>query len=366
MKQDYYDTLGVSKSATQADIKKAYRKLALKYHPDRNKGNAEAERKFKEAAEAHSILSNPSKRQQYDRFGHSAFENAGAQNMDDIFSTINEMFGSSFGFGSSRQSRTRPSLKGEDLRIKVKLKLEEIVNGTEKKLKIKRKVMASGVRFGRCSNCNGTGQVRRVAKTILGYAETQTTCNVCNGIGQVLINKPPNSDQYGRVTEEQTVTVSIGQGVKHGDAMEFPDKGNEAPMGGQTGSLIVIIEELEHDVFTRDGKHLHYDQYISIPEAILGANKEIELLNGKTVRIDIKPGVQSGKTLRLRGKGLSSSSSYYGVPGDLLVHLNVWTPQAINREQKDFFEQMIDDPNFLPDPKVNEKSFFERVRSMFS
>ncbi|MFL2639500.1 MAG: molecular chaperone DnaJ [Flavobacteriaceae bacterium] len=368
MKEDYYNILGVNKSASESEIKKAYRKQAIKYHPDKNPGDKTAEDKFKKAAQAYEVLGNREKRSKYDQFGHAAFDGsggfgAGGMNMDDIFSQFGDIFGGAFsgfgGFGGGGQRRS----KGSNLRIRVNLELKEIVNGVEKKIKVKRKVRAQGVSYKTCSNCNGTGQVMRITNTILGRMQSSSTCPNCGGSGQVISNRPSNSDVNGLVSEEQTVLVKIPAGVEDGMQLKVSGKGNDSIGEGIAGDLIVLIQEKEHSTLKREGNNLHFDLYISISDAVLGISKEIETVTGN-VRIKLEPGIQSGKILRLRGKGLTSLNSYGS--GDLLVHVNVWTPKVLNKEQKIFFQQMKDDDNFTPSPQKGDKSFFEKVKDMFS
>tara|TARA_B100000780_G_scaffold69008_1_gene45725 strand:+ start:2061 stop:3170 length:1110 start_codon:yes stop_codon:yes gene_type:complete len=369
MKEDYYEILGISKSASESEIKKAYRKNAIKYHPDKNQGDSVAEEKFKKAAEAYEVLGNQEKRSKYDQFGHSAFDGSsgfggGGMNMDDIFSQFGDVFGGGgfggfSGFGGGQQRRS----KGSNLRIKVSLDLKEIVLGVEKKIKVKRKVKAEGVTYKNCNSCSGSGQVTRITNTILGRMQSASTCPTCSGSGQVVSNKPSNSDSNGLVSYEETVLVKIPAGVEDGMQLKVTGKGNESTGNGIAGDLIVLIHENEHPNLKREGNNLHFDLYISISEAVLGISKEIETVTGN-VRIKLEPGIQSGKILRLRGKGLSSLNSYGS--GDLLVHINVWTPKTLNREQKTFFEEMKNDENFVPSPEKSDKSFFEKVKDMFA
>ncbi|HTO34819.1 MAG TPA: DnaJ C-terminal domain-containing protein, partial [Flavobacterium sp.] len=304
MKKDYYEILGISKTATADEIKKAYRKKAIEYHPDKNPGDKEAEEKFKIAAEAYEVLSDPDKKARYDQYGHAAFEGAGGfggggMNMDDIFSQFGDIFGSAFGggfsgfggFGGERR------MKGSNLRIKVKLTLEEIVNGVEKKVKVKRKIQAPGVSYKTCGTCNGSGQVTRVTNTILGRMQTSSPCPTCGGIGQVIGSKPSNSDSQGMIFEDETVSIKIPAGVVDSMQLKVSGKGNAAPGNGISGDLIVVIEETEHEFLKREGDNLHYDLYISFSEAVLGGHKEIEVISGK-VRIKLEEGIQSGKILR--------------------------------------------------------------------
>ena len=367
MKEDYYEILGVNKSASDSEIKKAYRKKAIKYHPDKNPGDSSAEENFKKAAEAYEVLGNSDKRAKYDQFGHSAFDGnggfgAGGMNMEDIFSQFGDIFGGAFGgFGGFGGGQRRS--KGSNLRIRVSLDLKEIVLGVEKKIKVKRKVKAKGVTYKNCNSCNGSGQVTRVTNTILGRMQSASTCPTCNGSGQVVSNRPSNSDANGLVHFEETVLVKIPAGVEDGMQLKVSGKGNDSAGNGISGDLIVLIQENEHPFLKREGNNLHYDLYISISDAVLGVSKEIETVTGN-VRIKLESGIQSGKILRLRGKGLSSINSYGS--GDLLVHINVWTPKTLNKDQKKFFEQMKNDENFIPSPEKGDKSFFEKVKDMFS
>ncbi len=373
MKKDFYDILGVSKSSTEAEIKKAYRKKAIEFHPDKNPGNAAAEENFKSAAEAYEVLSDPQKKAQYDRFGHQAFDNGGGggrgyggggMNMDDIFSQFGDIFGGggSFGgFGGGGGGQRR--VKGSSLKIRVKLTLEEIANGVEKKVKVKRKVQAQGVTYKTCTTCNGQGQVMRVTNTILGRMQSASTCPTCGGAGQMIDKRPSEADAQGMIVEDETVSIKIPAGVVDGMQLKVSNKGNDAPGNGIPGDLIVAIEEVEHEFLKREGENLHYDLYISLPEAILGISKDIEAVNGK-VRIKLEEGIQSGKILRLKGKGIPSINGYGN--GDLLVHVNVWTPKHLNKEQRKFFEGNLNDENFNPQPEKTDKSFFEKVKDMFS
>lgn len=376
-KKDYYETLGISKGATAAEIKKGYRKKAIEFHPDKNPDDATAEAKFKEAAEAYEVLSDDNKKARYDQYGHQAFEGGGGfggggrggMNMDDIFSQFGDIFGggggggfSGFGgggFGGGQQRR----VKGSNLRIRVKLTLEEIANGVEKKIKVKRKIQAEGTTYQTCGTCNGAGQVTRVTNTILGRMQTASPCPTCGGAGQTIDKKPEGADGQGLIVKEETISVKIPAGVVDGMQLKVTGKGNDAPGNGIAGDLLVAIEELDHETLQREGDNLHYDLYVSLPDAILGASKEIDTVTGK-VRIKVEAGLQSGKILRLRGKGIPSINGYG--KGDLLVHVNVWTPKTLNKEQSAFFEKMKDDEHFLPKPERSDKSFFEKVKDMFS
>ena len=376
MKEDFYKILGVSKEASATEIKKAYRKKAIEFHPDKNPGDTKAEEKFKQAAEAYEILSDADKKAKYDRFGHQAFEGGGGgfggggfggggMNMDDIFSQFGDIFGGGGGGGFSGFSGggRRAQVKGSNLRIRVRLTLEEIANGVEKKIKVKRKKVAKGTSYKTCVTCGGSGQVTRIQNTILGRMQTSAPCNICGGSGQSIDKKPANADENGMLQTEETVSIKIPAGVVEGMQLKVSGKGNEAPGNGISGDLLVAIEEKPHDKLQREGDNLHYDLYISISDAVLGTSKEIDTVNGK-VRIKIEQGVQSGKILRLRNKGIPSINNYG--TGDLLVHINVWTPKILNKEQKEFFKKMTDDDNFEPKPEKEDKSFFEKVKDMFS
>ncbi len=373
-KQDFYEILGLSKSATQAEIKKGYRKMAIKYHPDKNPDDRTAEENFKKAAEAYEVLSDENKKARYDQYGHQAFEGpqggggfgGSGMNMDDIFSQFGDIFGGGGGFGGfgggGRQRQAR--VKGSNMRIRVKLTLEEIATGVEKKVKVRRKVKAEGVTYKTCPTCNGSGQQMRVTNTILGRMQTATTCNTCSGAGEIISSKPNGSDAQGLITREETVSINIPEGVTEGVQLKVGGKGNEAPGDSSiAGDLLVLIEEIPHETLKREGTNIHYDLYVNFSEAVLGTNREVETVTGK-VKIKIEAGTQSGKILRLKGKGLPSIERYG--TGDFLIHINVWTPQELDKEQKQFFDKMSDNENFKPNPNKLDKSFFEKVKDMFS
>lgn len=374
-KQDFYEVLGISKSASQTEIKKAYRKMAIKYHPDKNPGDKTAEENFKKAAEAYEVLSDENKKARYDQYGHAAFDGpqggggfgGGGMNMEDIFSQFGDIFGGGFGggfggFGGGGQRQAR--VKGSNMRIRVKLTLEEIAKGVEKKVKVRRKVQADGVTYKTCPTCNGSGQQMRVTNTILGRMQTATTCGTCSGAGEIMDKKPSGADAQGLVVKEETVSINIPAGVTEGVQLKVGGKGNEAPgKNSIAGDLLVLIEEISHATLKREGTNIHYDLYINFSEAVLGVNKEVETVTGK-VKIKIESGTQSGKILRLKGKGLPSIERYG--TGDFLIHINVWTPQELNKEQKQFFEKMAQNENFTPSPNKSDKSFFEKVKDMFS
>lgn len=368
-KRDYYEILGVSKSATADEIKKAYRKVAIQFHPDKNPDDKAAEEKFKEAAEAYEVLSNETKRAQYDRYGHNRPGMGGGfsheMNMEDIFSQFGDIFGGgspfdSF-FGGGGRSSTRRGRKGSNLRIKLKLSLEEIANGVEKKIKVNRLVKADGVTFKQCNTCHGSGQTKRVVNTMLGQMVSASTCPTCNGAGQLLDHRPPGVDNSGLVSKEEIFSVKIPAGVSEGMQLSMAGKGNEAP-GGVAGDLLILIEEKEDPQLKRDGNNLIYDLHITIIDAALGAQVEVPSVSGK-LKIKIEPGTQSGKILRLCGKGLKDVNGY-GI-GDQLVYVNVWTPKKVSSEERSILEGLRDSPNFQPNPTAADKGFFDKMKEFF-
>jgi len=364
-KRDYYDILGVSKSASDAEIKKAYRQMAIKYHPDKNPGDKAAEEKFKEAADAYGVLSDSQKRSQYDQFGHAGPQGGfggGHMNMDDIFSNFGDIFGGAFGGGFGGGGGQRRA-KGSNLRIKVKLNLEEVANGCTKKIKVFKLVNASDVTFDTCTMCKGQGQVRRVTNTILGQMATTSTCPTCHGVGKSVKSKPKDADENGQKREEELIEITIPAGVGEGMTLNVAGKGNAGPFGGIPGDLLVQIEEEEHAELKRDGVNLYYDLYVNFADAALGSTVEIPLVKGKA-QIKIDGGTQSGKILRLKGKGLKEVNGYG--QGDLLVNINVWTPQKLNDEEKKLLEKLRESANFKPAPGTKDKSFFQRVKEMFN
>jgi len=368
-KRDYYEILGVSKTASPEEIKKAYRKVAIQFHPDKNPGDKEAEEKFKEAAEAYEVLSDAEKKSQYDRFGHSRPGARGFQghemNMEDIFSQFGDIFGggspfdSFFGGGGSR-TRQR---KGSNLRIKLKLTLEEIATGVEKKIKVHRLVRAEGVTFKNCQTCGGTGQVRKVVNTMLGQMVSTTTCPSCGGAGQTVDKRPSGVDSSGLESKEELISIKIPAGVSDGMQLSMSGKGNDAPGGGIPGDLLILIEEKEDKVLKRDGNNVIYDLYLNFVDAALGTSVEIPSIGGK-VRIKIEPGTQSGKMLRLRGKGIKDVNGYGA--GDQLIYINVWVPKKLSAEEKAKLESLRDSPHFQPQADGHEKGFFERMKEYFS
>ncbi len=367
-KRDYYEILGVDKNASQDDIKKSYRKIAIKYHPDKNPGDKDAEEHFKEAAEAYEVLSNPDKRAQYDRFGHSGMRgggfSGGGMSMEDIFSQFGDIFGGSafesfFGGGGGTRRQGR---RGTNLRIKLKLTLDEIANGTEKKIKVKRHVLADGVSFKNCPTCNGTGQVRKVVNTMLGQMVSASTCHSCHGSGKTIDKKPAGVDNTGLAQKEEIISIRIPAGVADGMQLSMSGKGNMGPGGGHPGDLLIIIEEIENDLLKRDGNNIIYDLHISFVDAALGSSHEVPTLDGK-VKIKVDPGTQSGKILRLRGKGIKDIDGFGR--GDQMIYVNVWTPKNLSIEEKNILESLRESKNFKPAPGKNEKGFFERMKEFF-
>lgn len=366
-KRDYYEVLGIAKNATEAEIKKAYRKMALKYHPDKNPNDKEAEEKFKEAAEAYEVLSNPDKKARYDQYGHAGLNNGGfggGMNMDDIFSQFGDIFGGAFGgggsFGGSRGGQR--AARGTNLRVKMKLTLEEIAEGVRKKIKVNKLVNAEGITYKNCTTCNGSGRITRVAQTFLGAMQTQSTCHVCQGAGKMIDQKPADADAQGLRRQEEVIEIDIPAGVEEGMQLSVTGKGNAGPFNGVPGDLIVVIEEHEHEELRRDGDNLHYEAFINFVDAVLGESIEVPTINGK-VKIKVEPGTQSGKVVRLKGKGLPHLQSYG--QGDLFVHINVWTPTKVSKEEREILERLRSSENFVPAPEKGEKSFFKRMKDMF-
>ena len=379
-KRDYYEVLGVSKSATKEEIKKAYRKQALKYHPDKNPGDKKAEESFKEAAEAYEVLSNDDKKARYDRFGHAGmgsssngFGGAG-MTMEDIFSSFGDIFGDAFGgfgaFGGSRRGGKRVN-KGSNLRVKVNLTLQEIANGTEKKIKVKKYVACSqcggtgaadSSSFSTCSTCRGSGHVTRLTNTLLGQMQTTSTCSACNGEGKTITKKCASCYGEGIIQKEEIIKINIPAGVGRGMQITVRGKGNAARRGGMNGDLLVVIDEIEHPELIREGNDLIYNLFISIPDAILGAQVEMPTVDNN-VKIKIEPGTQPGKILRLRGKGLPDVNGYG--KGDLLVNVNVWIPKNLPKEEARLIEKFKESESFKPNPDKNDKGFFERMKGYF-
>ncbi|GAO41313.1 molecular chaperone DnaJ [Flavihumibacter petaseus] len=385
-KRDFYEILGVGKTASADEIKKAYRKVAMQYHPDRNPGDKAAEEKFKEAAEAYEVLSDADKRTQYDRYGHAGLSGAGRgfggggnMNMDDIFSQFGDIFGDDIfgsffgGQGGRGRGGQRPrGIRGSNLRVKLKLTFEEIAKGVTKSIKVKKYVTCttcsgSGAKdkgsVQTCSTCSGSGQVRKVTNTFLGQMQTVTTCPTCNGEGTTITAKCGSCKGEGRVYGEETVTIDIPAGVQEGMQLNVTGRGNAGERGGPSGDLIVLIEEEAHAQLQRDGLNVAFDLYITFPDAVFGTQVEVPTIDGRA-KIKIPAGTQSGKIFRLKGKGFPAVNSYE--KGDQLIHVNVWTPQHLSQEEKAMMEKLQASNNFKPNPDKNERSFFDKVREIFS
>lgn len=383
-KRDYYEVLGVTKSADEKELKKAYRKLAIKFHPDKNPDNPEAEIQFKEAAEAYEVLSDGQKKARYDQFGHAGMGGAasggghggfgGGMSMDDIFENFGDVFGGfGFGGGGGRQrGGGRRVSRGSNIRIKVALTLEEIASGIEKKVKVTKDNKCSpcdgsGAEgsggHSTCTTCNGSGQVTRVTNTFLGQMQTASTCNTCSGSGSIITNKCKKCNGNGVERSESVIPINIPAGVEDGMQLQVSGMGNMGSRGGVAGDLLVVIEEKAHDNFQREGQNLHYDLFVNVADAALGTQIVVPTLTGK-VKIKLEEGTQSGKLLRLRGKGLPSVNAYG--TGDIIVNVNIWTPQQLSTEEKKILEQLRGSENFKPNPTKKDKGFFERVKEYFN
>ncbi|WP_210486277.1 molecular chaperone DnaJ [Rufibacter aurantiacus] len=381
-KRDYYEILGVAKGASQDEIKKAYRKIAIKFHPDKNPDDPTAEDKFKEAAEAYEVLSDEQKRQRYDQFGHQGVNGGGGfggggMNMEDIFSQFGDIFGGGGGggfesfFGGGGQRGGKRVRKGSNLRIKLKLNLEEVAKGVEKKIKVKRYEACNvcdgngsknGTALNTCGTCQGSGQVKRVVNTMLGQMVSASTCPTCNGEGKTVSQKCDACHGEGRQLREEVISINVPAGVADGMQLSMGGKGNVPERGGIPGDLLIQIEEEQHPTLRRDGNNVMFEQYVSFVDATLGASVEVPTIEGK-VKIKIDPGTQSGKILRLRGKGIPDINGYG--KGDQLIHINVWTPKNVNPEERQILERLRESQNFVPNPGKNEKGFFEKMKEYF-
>ncbi len=384
-KRDYYEVLGVDKNADEGTVKKAYRKIAMQFHPDKNPDNKAAEEKFKEAAEAYEVLSDADKKAKYDRFGHAGLNNnggfsgsRGGMSVEDIFSQFGDIFGeggspfeSFFGGGGGTSRGRGTGQKGSNLRIKVALTLQEVDAGVTKKIKVKKQVSCdtcggSGAKDSSskktCGTCQGSGYVRQVRSTFLGHMQTTTACPTCAGSGAVITASCNTCKGEGRTYESETIEIAIPAGVEDGMQLSMRGKGNAGKSGGPSGDLLISIEILENEELARDGKNIIYDLYLNFADAALGTAVDVPTLTGK-VKIKIPAGTQAGKILRLRGKGLPSVQDYG--KGDQLIHVNIWTPKHLNSEEKEIMERLKDLPNFRPQPGKSERGFFEKMKDYF-
>ncbi|AYD48065.1 MAG TPA: molecular chaperone DnaJ [Arachidicoccus soli] len=386
MKRDYYEILSVTKTASGDEIKKAYRKVAMQFHPDRNPGDAEAEEKFKEAAEAYEILSDADKRAKYDRYGHQAFGPGmgggnpfgGGMDMNDIFSQFGDIFGGGgfsdfFGGGSSHGGGRSQGARGSNLRVKIRLNYEEMANGVTKNIKIKKYIVCNSCKgngakdassIHSCKTCGGSGQVRKVQSTFLGQMQTVVVCPTCHGEGSTISAKCTTCKGDGRTYDEETVSINIPAGVYEGMQLSMSGKGNAGTRGGAPGDLIIAIEEEAHKDLHRDGLNVGYDLFISFTDAVFGAQVEVPTIDGRA-KIKIPQGTQSGKIFRLKGKGFPEINGY-GRKGDQLINVNVWTPQTLSTEEKAYLESMRESENFQPHPSKSEKGFFDKLKEVFS
>ncbi|QIA07325.1 molecular chaperone DnaJ [Draconibacterium halophilum] len=386
-KRDYYKVLGVSKDASAEEVKKAYRKKAIQYHPDKNPDDKEAEDKFKEAAEAYEVLSNPEKKQRYDQYGHAGmggaaggggFSGGGFSDVEDIFSAFGDIFGGHFGGfggfsggGGGRSRGGRRVSRGSDLRVKVKLNLQEIVNGVEKKIKVKKYVACqpcsgtgakNGSSYSTCGTCGGAGQVTRVQNTLLGQMQTTSACPTCQGEGKMITDKCNHCAGEGVIREEEVINIKIPAGVGEGMQLNVSGKGNTGRRGGINGDLLVVITEDDNQELVRDGNNLIYNLFLSFPEITLGTTSEIPTVDGK-VKVKIEPGTQPEKILRLRGKGVPDVNGYGR--GDLLVRVHVWIPKKLSVEEKKALEKLQDSEGFQGGPSAQERSFFQKMKDIF-
>ena len=381
-KRDYYEVLGVDKNASEDEIKKAYRKIAIKYHPDRNPDDPKAEEKFKEAAEAYSVLNDAQKRQQYDQFGFDGpgggfggFGDGAGFSMDDIFSMFGDVFGGGAGFGGfGGGSRQAPRYRGADLRLKVKLSLQEVATGVTKKFKVRKDVVCNhchgtgaerGSSSETCPNCHGSGVEIRTQQSIFGMMQTQTTCHVCGGEGKVIKNKCSHCHGDGVVKGEEVVEINIPAGVAEGMVVNVPGKGNAGKRNGITGNIQVYIEEEDNDTFIRDGQNVIYNLLLDFPTAVLGGQVDIPTIDGTNVKIKIEPGTQPGKTLRLRGKGLSAVQGYGNGTGDLIVQISIYVPKELSKSEKEAIEEFSKSDNFKGD-SVTKRAIFDNFKKLFS
>jgi molecular chaperone DnaJ len=381
MPSDYYDVLGVDSDASQDEIKKAYRKKAMEYHPDRNPDDPEAEQKFKQASEAYDVLSDPETRQRYDRYGHAGLGQDGGgrgagrgfQDIEDIFSAFDDIFGG----GGRRRSRRQRGRPGSDLRVTLPLTLEEIAEGTEKNIKVRKflecetcegtgaKGGMEGENYVMCSKCDGTGEVRQVSRSVFGQFVNVQACPQCNGEGRIIENPCDDCGGEGRIEGEETISVTVPAGVMEGNYLTISDAGNAGIRGGVPGDLRIEIEEKPHDHFVRDGLDIYHDVYLSFPEAAMGTEVEVPTLKGRA-RLEVEPGTQAGKILRMRNRGIPDLEG--SGTGDQMIRIHVWTPQELSDSEREMMEQLQHHDNFQPQPgeRPHEKSFFRRVSDVFS
>jgi molecular chaperone DnaJ len=382
--RDYYEILGVGRDASPDELKRSYRKLAMKYHPDRNPDDAEAEASFKEAAEAYEVLSNPEKRQRYDQFGHAGVRGngggpgAGFHDINDIFSAFSDIFGGGstiFDDVFGARGRGRNGRTGGDLRIKLALTLEEIAHGSEKKIKVKKHLACDTCEgtgaeggdagYSSCGMCGGAGEIRQVTRSVFGQFVNVQACPTCQGEGRIIQNPCGECRGDGRIKGEETITINVPAGVVEGNYLTMRGAGNAGLRGGPPGNLRIEIEEVVHEHFTREGLDIYHDCFISLPDALLGTEVEVPTLKGKA-RLQIDPGVQSGKLLRMRGRGIPQINSTHA--GDQMVRINVWMPQQLTRDEREIFESMRESESFIPRPEKGSgrKSFFSKVKDVFA
>lgn len=383
-KRDYYEVLGVDRNATEDEIKVAYRKLAIKYHPDRNPGDKQAEEKFKEAAEAYEVLHDPQKRQQYDQFGFEGPQGfadfTGSMDMDDIFSVLGNIFGGHSGFGGGfggfggQQGGRQKVYRGSDLRLKVKLSLQDIASGVTKKFKVREDVVCDkchgtgaegGAQAETCPTCHGSGIVMRTVRSMFGVMQTQSECPTCHGEGSVIKNKCKACGGTGVVKGEKVVEINIPAGVEEGMVLNVHGKGNAGPRNGVPGDIQVMIEEEKNDTFVRDKQDVIYNLLLDFPTAALGGEAEIPTIDGKKIQLKIEPGTQPGKSVRMRGKGLPAVRGYGSGIGDLIVNMSVYVPKTLNRNEKKAIEELRESENFKGD-STTKKSIFEKFRNYFN
>lgn len=383
-KRDFYEILGVPKSADADVIKKAYRKVAMQFHPDRNPDNKAAEESFKEAAEAYEVLSDPDKKARYDRYGHAGVDpnmgGGGGRSAEDIFSQFGDVFGddnpfsSFFGGGGGGGQRRSTGQQGSNLRIKVKLTLEEIAKGVHKKIKVKKQVRCqscngSGAKdsssFNTCGTCKGVGSVRQMRNTFIGMMQTTTTCPTCSGSGKTITASCGSCKSQGTIMSEENIELEIPGGVEEGMQLSMRGKGNAGPKGGPAGDLLISIEEIPHETLVRDGNNVVYDLFINFVDAVLGTSVEVPTIDG-AAKIKIPPGTQAGKIFRLKEKGIPSIQSYG--KGDQLINVNIWTPKTLTDKERELLETLRNSPNFQPhaNAKNEDKGFFDRMKNMFN